>query len=214
MKKGLPGSLAAFSRNAIAGFFHVAVEERDADHALFRRVDVLTVDFEVLLGLLSRPCPTAPRWSPSGTWPAVSGSMSGNQVGSAIGVGVEVVEADVLHLVVALRVGQRVVVLAQVPLAGEVGLVAALLEHRGKGPFRGRAGRRPGPGRPRWSCRCGWGCGRSASPRGPGCNSAEHKTKTASSRRPPCGRRPVWACRAPPRRRMAQGHHSRCRRTR
>jgi hypothetical protein len=42
----------------------------------------------------------------------------------AVGVGVEVIQADVLHLVVALRIGQRVIGLAQVPFAGEIGLVA------------------------------------------------------------------------------------------
>ena len=42
----------------------------------------------------------------------------------AIGVGVEVVETGILHLVVALRVGHRVVGFAEVPLAGEEGLVA------------------------------------------------------------------------------------------
>ena len=52
-----------------------------------------------------------------------------------VGVGVEMIEADILHLVVALRVGQRVVGLAEVPLAGEEGLVAARLEHRGQRPF-------------------------------------------------------------------------------
>ena len=36
------------------------------------------------------------------------------------------IEAGILHLVVALGVGQRVVRLAEVPLAGEEGLVAAL----------------------------------------------------------------------------------------
>ena len=55
-----------------------------------------------------------------------------------VGVGVEVVEAGILHLVVALRVGQRVVGFAQVPLAGEEGFVAARLEHRGQCPFRRR----------------------------------------------------------------------------
>ena len=41
-----------------------------------------------------------------------------------------------LHDVIALGIGQRVVGLAQMPLAGEVGLVARLLENGAQGPFR------------------------------------------------------------------------------
>ena len=45
------------------------------------------------------------------------------------------IEAAILHLVVALRVGQRVIRLPKVPLAGEEGAVARLLEHRAQGPL-------------------------------------------------------------------------------
>ena len=48
------------------------------------------------------------------------------------------IEADILHLVVALGGGQRVIRLAQVPLAREEGLVAGLLQHRGQRPLRRR----------------------------------------------------------------------------
>ena len=46
------------------------------------------------------------------------------------------VEPNVFHLVIALRVWQRVIGLAEVPLTREVGVVAALLEHRCERPFR------------------------------------------------------------------------------
>ncbi len=54
----------------------------------------------------------------------------------AVGVRVQVVQERVLHHVVALGVGQRVVGLTQMPLAGEVGLVARGLEDGGQGPLR------------------------------------------------------------------------------
>ena len=57
-----------------------------------------------------------------------------------IGVRVEVVEEGVLHLVIAMRDRQGIVRFPQMPLAGEVCVVAALLQHRGQGPFgRGQA---------------------------------------------------------------------------
>ncbi|MNV56481.1 hypothetical protein D3C71_1487690 [compost metagenome] len=47
------------------------------------------------------------------------------------------IEADVLHHVIALGIGHRIVGFTQVPLAGEIGFVTAGLEHRGQGPFSG-----------------------------------------------------------------------------
>src|SRR4249920_3881082 len=48
------------------------------------------------------------------------------------------VQASVLHLIVALRIRQRVVGFAEMPLAGEECLVAAGLEHRAECPFSRR----------------------------------------------------------------------------
>src|SRR5690606_26730986 len=62
----------------------------------------------------------------------------GKPVRIAVRVGVQVIEEAVLHLVVALRVRERVVGLAEMPLSGEISLVTALLEHRRQRPFRGR----------------------------------------------------------------------------
>ena len=48
------------------------------------------------------------------------------------------IEAAIPHLVVAVRVRQRVVGLAEMPFAGEEGLVAGGLEHRRQRPLRRR----------------------------------------------------------------------------
>ena len=128
-----------------------------------------------------------------------------------VGVGVQVVEPDVFHLVVALGVRQRVVRLAEVPLAGEVGLVAGRASAPRRASTPPPAGRRPGPGRRRWSCRCGWGCGRSASRRGRACSSAGRRTRRRSCPRRRAGRCSASACRGPRRRRRARGRRSRCR---
>ena len=115
----------------------VLVEEGDADDALVGRVDVLAVDLEVLPRRLARVA----RQRALGHLREHRAQLRAH-VGEpgrvGIGVGVEVVEADVLHLVVALGVGQRVVGLAEVPLAGEEGLVARRLQHRRQGPLRRR----------------------------------------------------------------------------
>ncbi|MNV83261.1 hypothetical protein D3C71_1770510 [compost metagenome] len=47
------------------------------------------------------------------------------------------IEADVLHHVIALGIGQCVIGFAQVPFAGEVGVVATSFQHRGQRPFGG-----------------------------------------------------------------------------
>ena len=137
----LVGRLRCLVEEVDRGLLDVAVEEWNADDALLAvdhgRVDVLAVDLELLDRLL----------------PGLAGQRAlgdllehgpqfrvhvGEPGRIGIGVGVEVIEADILHLVVALGVGQRVVGLAQVPFAGEVGLVAALLQHRRQRPFRRR----------------------------------------------------------------------------
>ena len=140
MKNGL-SDFAAVVEELERRLLDVAVEEGNADDAFLAvdhgRVDVLAVDLEVfrrrLAGLAGQ---------------RALGHLLEHRaqlrihVGEpgrvGVGVGVEVIEAAVLHHVVALGVGQRVVGLAEVPLAGEVGLVAALLQHRGQRPFRRR----------------------------------------------------------------------------
>ena len=112
----------------------VLVEERDADDALRRRVDVLAVDLE----LLARRLPRVAGQSALGHLREHRAQLRGH-VGEPgrvrVRVGVEMIEAGVLHLVVALGVGQRVVGLAQMPLAGEEGLVARRLQDRRQRPL-------------------------------------------------------------------------------
>ena len=101
------------------------------------RVDVLAVDLELLVGVLAGLAGQRALGHPLEHRPQLRVHVrEPGRVG--VGVGVEVVEADILHLVVALGVGQRVVGLAEVPLAGEECLVAARLQHGGQRPLRRR----------------------------------------------------------------------------
>ena len=153
----------------------VFVEEGNADDALVRRVDVLAVDLEVLFRRLAGFARQRALGHPLEHLAQLRIHV-GEPGRVGVGVGVEMIEADILHLVVALRVGQRVVGLTEVPLAREEGLVAAGLQHRGKRPLGRRQARRPAPGRPRSSCRCGSGCVRSASRHDPACSSVGRRT--------------------------------------
>ncbi len=116
--------------------FDVAVKEGNSNDAFLGSVDILAVDLEVLLGGFAR----------------VAGHGAfGHLVkeraqlfrhvrepgGIAVGVGVQVIEPAILHHVVALGIGQRVVGFAEMPLAGEVSFVSAGLEHRAQRPLRG-----------------------------------------------------------------------------
>jgi len=145
-EKGLARVLRRLLEEFDRRLLHVAVEVGDADdavrivdalqrHVLIRLVDVLTDDLEVFLRLLAGLARNRPDGDLLEHRPQF-GIHVGEPGRIAVGVCVQVVQADVLHLVVALSVGQRVVGLAQVPLAGEVGLVAALLEHGGQRPLR------------------------------------------------------------------------------
>ncbi len=141
MKNGVSGRLGRVVEELQRRRFDIAVEERDADHAFLavdhRRVDVLAVDLEHL----DRRLAGVARHRALGDLleHLAQGRVHVREPGRiAVGVGVEVVEPGVLHHVVALGVRQRVVRLAEVPLAGEIGLVAALLQHRGERPFRRR----------------------------------------------------------------------------
>jgi hypothetical protein len=116
------------------GLLDIGVEEGDADHALVGRVDILAVDLEVLLGGLARLARERALGHPLEHLAQLRVHVR-EPVRVGIGVGVEVIEADVFHLVVALGVGQRVVGFAEMPFAGEEGPVAPGLEHRGERPL-------------------------------------------------------------------------------
>jgi hypothetical protein len=119
MKNGLPGVLAACVQKLERRLLHVAVEERDADHAvgvadavqrdgLAGLVDVLAVDLEIFLRFLARFAGHRSLGHLVEHGPQLRVHI--REPGRiAVGVGVEVVQADVLHLVIALRVGQGVV---------------------------------------------------------------------------------------------------------
>ncbi len=123
------------------GLLDIAVEERNADHALAavddRGVDILAVDLEIFS---CRPTSVARQRALGHA--LERGAQLRRHVGEpgriGIGVGVQVVEADIPHLVVAVCSGICVVRFAEVPLAGEEGLVAAGLEHGCQRPFRRR----------------------------------------------------------------------------
>ena len=75
---------------------------------IVRRVHVLAIDLEVLMRLLAGVAaimPLVTLWNIS----RKASGMSGNQVGSRIGVGIQVIEEAILHHIVALSVGQRVI---------------------------------------------------------------------------------------------------------
>jgi hypothetical protein len=104
----------------------IFVEERNADHALVRGVDVLTVDLEVFGHLAARragQCALGDLLE--------HGAQLRIHVGEpgrvSVGVGIQMVEPDIFHFVVALGRGQGVIGFTQMPLAGEEGLVAPCL---------------------------------------------------------------------------------------
>ena len=118
------------------GLLDIFVKERDADDALVRRVDILPVDLEVLVRRLAGLARKRALGDP--VEHVAQFRVHVREPGRiAVGVGVQVVEADVTHLVEALRIGKRVVGLAQVPLAGEERGVAAELQNRAQRPLRG-----------------------------------------------------------------------------
>ena len=119
------------------GLLDVLVEERNPHHALRRRVDVLAVD----LGHLAHRLPRSAVQQPLGDLrehraQGVGHVREPRRVG--VGVGVQVIEANRLHLVIPVGNRQRVVGLAEMPLAREEGPVASLLQHRRQRPFRRR----------------------------------------------------------------------------
>src|ERR1700730_4332311 len=63
--------------------------------------------------------------------------------GIAIRIGIQVIEAGIFHFVVALRIGKRIVGLAEMPFSGEERLVSAGLEHRRQRPFGRRQASAP-----------------------------------------------------------------------
>ncbi|MNV42930.1 hypothetical protein D3C71_1346300 [compost metagenome] len=120
------------------GLFHVAVKERNADHAFLAvhdgRVHILPIDLEffarLFAGVARQRAARDLLEHGAQFWIHV-----GEPGGIRIGVGVKVIQARVLHFVIALGVGQRIVRFAQVPLAGEECLVATGFQYRGQRPF-------------------------------------------------------------------------------
>ncbi|MNO79415.1 hypothetical protein D3C76_705840 [compost metagenome] len=121
-------------------FFDIVIKERNADHAGFavydRRVHVLAIDLEFLDRFFPRLAGQCALGDPLE-------HLAGFRIhvrepgGICVGVGVEVVQADVFHHVVTLGIGQRIIGFAQVPFAGEVGVVAAGFQHRCQCPLGG-----------------------------------------------------------------------------
>ena len=199
MKNGLVG-LGMRVEIVERGLLDIFVEERNADDALVRRVDVLAVDLEVLLRRLA----------------GIAGQRALGHLAEhraqlrvhvrepgriGVGVGVEMIEPAILHLVVALRVRQRVVGLAEMPFAGEERLVAAGLQHRGQRPFRRRQAAALALERHRRhaaAVRDAAGLHRRAA--GRAARLARRRTRTACLR-PPCDRGSASACRDSRRRR-------------
>ena len=127
MKNGLP-ALARPVEIVGRRLFHIGIEEWNADDALVGRIHVFAVDLELFASLFAGISGqralgylfehgTQLRWH---VWKPV-------RIG--VGVGVEMIEEAVLHFIVALGVGERVVGFAQVPFAGEEGFVAGGFKH-------------------------------------------------------------------------------------
>ncbi len=117
--------------------FDILIEEGDADDTLLGGVDVLSIDLEVLargLPRISRQCTLG--------YPLKHCAKLRVHIGEpgriAVRVGIEMIQPAVSHFVEALRVGQRVVGFAQVPLAGEEGVVPSGLQHGSQSPLRCR----------------------------------------------------------------------------
>ena len=118
-------------------FFDIAVKEGDADHALVRRIDILTVDLEVLVrGLAGVARHRALGDLVEHVAKFLRHVREPGRI--AVGIGVEMIEPGIFHHVVALGVRQRIVGLAKMPFAGEERVVAAGLQDRGQRPFGGR----------------------------------------------------------------------------
>ena len=114
---------------------YVLVQERNADDAFLRGIHILAVDLELLFRLLARVAGQRSLGHPVEHGAEFRGHV-GEPLRVAIGVGVQVVEKGVFHLIVALGVGQRIVRFAEMPFPAEKGLVACLFQHRPQGPFR------------------------------------------------------------------------------
>ncbi len=190
----------------------VFVEERDADHALLGRVDVLAVDLEILGGFPARlPRQHANRHLVEHR--AQFFRHRGKPGGVAISVGVEVVEKNVPHLVVTLGDWHSVVGLAEMPLPREEGLVPRRFSRLTQGSTLRQVSRRLVPGTRRWSCRCDSGCDQFGQPHGPACSLAAHRRKKTSCPPPTACRGWAWACRVRCRRRKRLHRHSQSHRT-
>ncbi len=116
-----------FLKKREPGLLDIGIKEGDADNTLIRRVDVFPVDLEVLDGLFSR---LAGERAFRDFLEHLSQFRVHRRepVRIAIGVRIKVIQENMLHLVITLRVRQRIVGFPQVPFPGEIGLVARLLE--------------------------------------------------------------------------------------
>ena len=106
----------------------VLVEERDPDDTLVQRVDVLAVDLEILARRLAGISRQRTLGHLLEHFPQLRVHVR-KPLWVGIRVGVEMIKPAILHLVVALRVGQGIVCLTEMPLADEEGLVARGLQY-------------------------------------------------------------------------------------
>jgi hypothetical protein len=127
------GSVKIFQRR----FLDVFVEERNADDAFLRRIDILAVDLEIFMRLLAGFAGEHALGHPVEHRPHIGGH-GGEPLRVAVSVGIEVIKTHSLHLIVALGIRQRIIRFAKMPLACEESLVARLLQYRTECPFRGR----------------------------------------------------------------------------
>ncbi|MNL26411.1 hypothetical protein D3C87_1479350 [compost metagenome] len=119
--------------------FHVAIKEGYPHDAFtpvhHRRIDILAIYLEFLARLFPGVAGQRALRDSLEHFTDVGGHV-GEPRGIRIGVGVQVIQPGVLHLVVALGVGQGIVRFAQMPLASKERLVARRLQDRPKCPFR------------------------------------------------------------------------------
>ena len=104
---GLGGLVEIVDRSLLDVF----IEKGNPDQLLIRGIDVLAVDFELLDSRPAR-CTRQRALGHPGEHLAQFVGMAGKPLRIGVGVGVEVIEANILHFVVALRGRQRIVGLA------------------------------------------------------------------------------------------------------
>lgn len=106
----------------------ILIHEGNSNNTLFRSIDILTIDLPILAGWLAGVARKRTLGDLVEHGPQF-GVHIGEPGGVAVGVCIAVIEEAMLHHIVALRVGQSVIGFTQMPLAGEVGLVAGGFHH-------------------------------------------------------------------------------------